>query len=80
MSDERFLDEPAPARSGGDIEAILEDGPADLPAELRRRIVEADSYTVKVPHLGGYEHFERVADSGDASAVFRWTARTRIAE
>ena len=53
----------------------LEGGPADLPAEARRVRTEATPLTIKVEHLGGYEHFERAADGR-----YRWTVRTRIAE
>jgi hypothetical protein len=81
MLDGQIRDEHTRAQVGSDIEAILTDGPADLPTELRRLLVEAGSQKVKVPHRDGYEHFERVSESGDAtSAIFRWTTRTRIAE
>ncbi|MDG4830606.1 DUF5988 family protein [Solwaraspora sp. WMMD1047] len=80
MPDRQLREMPSSAQVG-DIEAILEEGPADLPTELRRRTVAADSMKIKVPHLNGYEHFERVPKPGDTtSAVFRWTTRTRIAE
>ncbi|MGP4114150.1 DUF5988 family protein [Streptomyces sp. 4N509B] len=65
------------------ITAILEGGPVDLPAESRTRRVGSTDQKVKVLHHGGYEHFELVRqDRQDdhASAVFRWTMRTRIAE
>lgn len=65
-------------------EVILEGGPAGLPTEARVRRVPGDCPTVKIPYLGGYEHFERPpevpADDGREPVVFRWTMRTRIAE
>ncbi|BCB84560.1 DUF5988 family protein [Phytohabitans suffuscus] len=64
------------------VEAALEGGPADLPPQLRRTRVTMDADVVKVPYLGGYEHFARVgAESpGSGHVLFRWSARTRIAE
>ncbi|MEU4366841.1 DUF5988 family protein [Micromonospora chersina] len=66
----------------GIVEAVLEGGPATLPAELRNHRVSPVDSKIKVRHYGGYEHFERdsagVADG--APVVFRWTGRTRIAE
>ncbi|MFD2767398.1 DUF5988 family protein [Micromonospora eburnea] len=66
------------------VEIILEGGPADLTKV--QRVVRADSLTqrIKIVRLGGYEHFERDPHTptppDDARVVFRWTARTRIAE
>jgi hypothetical protein len=62
----------------------LEGGPADLPEELRARLTSDDEYKVKIRHGGGYEHFERTDErralpDGEA-VIYRWTARTRIAE
>jgi hypothetical protein len=66
------------------VDVVLEGGPADLPATARTRRAGADEYSIKVPHRGGYEHFERVPDTSAAdrfaAVVYRWTARTRIAE
>jgi hypothetical protein len=31
-----------------------------------------------VPHLGGYEHFER--DPASSRPVYRWSYRTKVAE
>jgi hypothetical protein len=65
------------------ISVVLEGGPADLPAALRRQSEHIDDTKIKVMHLGGYEHFERTAEpAGDGTrpVVFRWTMRTRIAE
>lgn len=64
--------------------AVLEGGPADLPETARRCLAALDGATIKVLHMGGYEHFERtVAGTGAGHpepVVYRWTARTRIAE
>jgi hypothetical protein len=66
------------------IEAILEGGPDGLALTHRRcRVVEADD-KIKVPYLGGYEHFERTSEytdhEGAPRRVYRWTTRTKIAE
>jgi hypothetical protein len=58
-----------------DVDVVLEGGPNDLPAEARKRRVPAGDQKVKVEHCGGYEHFER-----SGAGVYRWTARTKIAE
>ena len=66
------------------IDAVLEGGPLDFPADTRRCRAARDERTVKVLHRGGYEHFERAAErspqDGGAPAVYQWTSRTRIAE
>ncbi|MFG1674677.1 DUF5988 family protein [Micromonospora sp. NPDC049282] len=70
------------ADAAGVVEAVLEGGPAMLPAELRNQRVSLVESKIKVRYYGGYEHFERdpaVALDG-VPAVFRWTGRTRIAE
>ncbi|MGP3972111.1 DUF5988 family protein [Streptomyces sp. 6N223] len=68
----------------GMIDAILEGGPPDLPHRERIRRVSSGDRKVKVPHHGGYEHFELVDDSSDTTeyspVLFRWTMRTKIAE
>jgi hypothetical protein len=64
-------------------DAVLEGGPHHLPADLRSVRVAADDGTVKIPFAGGYEHFERVdgvAGEDGNPLVYRWSARTRIAE
>jgi hypothetical protein len=72
------VDGPVPARF---IEAVLEGGPADLPTDLRAHRIRPRECKIKVPHYGGYEHFERdPADGYAVPTVFRWTGRTRIAE
>ncbi|WP_432906167.1 DUF5988 family protein [Micromonospora matsumotoense] len=58
----------------------LEGGPASLPPELRSQRISPDAPKVKVPHHGGYEHFERPDDGDDEPLVFRWAYRSRIAE
>jgi uncharacterized protein DUF5988 len=68
----------------GDVDVVLTGGPVDLPdTHRRRRAVDAD-YEIKVPHLGGYEHFERTEETAEATGstlrIYRWTMRTLIAE
>lgn len=64
-----------------EIDVILEGGPTGFPAELRMRRTAADEVKVKVPYLGGYEHFERTAESDvPGPVVYRWTGRTHVAE
>ncbi|MFC4507632.1 MULTISPECIES: DUF5988 family protein [Streptomyces] len=66
------------------VKALLVGGPSALPAEERVRI--AHSLTEKIKHrfLAGYEHFVHEGEfrtvEGQELAVFRWTARTAIAE
>jgi hypothetical protein len=67
------------------VEAVLEGGPADMPATERRRRVIAGESRIKVQHYGGYEHFELDSEntgSADERAqhIYRWVARTCIAE
>jgi hypothetical protein len=64
------------------VDAVLEGGPLDLPANLRRQRAVTRDRKIKVEHRGGYEHFERDENPGreDERVVFRWIARTRIAE
>lgn len=71
------------------VAAVLEGGPADLPAAERSRRVAARDDKIKIAYLGGYEHFARLPPSQSAAAaegdqtapvVYRWTARTLIAE
>ena len=76
---------PAPSMSTeavGIVEAVLEGGPVNLPAELRRHRVSPVADKIKVHYYGGYEHFERDSSriTEGRPAVFRWTGRTRIAE
>jgi hypothetical protein len=75
------------------LDVQLEGGPADIPASLRTQRITNIEHRVKIPHRGGYEHFERTvatevppaagesSDSANiAPVVFHWTMRTKIAE
>jgi hypothetical protein len=67
------------------LDAVLEGGPADIPATERYRQVSAGEIKVKVPHQGGYEHFERTGEQlngtdGHLRSIYRWVTRTRVAE
>jgi Family of unknown function (DUF5988) len=69
--------------SGTDtIRAILEGGPESIPDTSRVQLVSRHEEKIKLPHYGGYEHFERAGlFGGDAmEIIFRWTARTELAE
>ncbi|WP_416904067.1 DUF5988 family protein [Micromonospora echinospora] len=68
--------------AGGIVDAVLEGGPTTLPAEQRSHRVALREHKIKVPHHGGYEHFERdaVGVVDGVPLVFRWSGRTRIAE
>ena len=72
---------------GGDTGAmahkvVLEGGPDDLPEGIVT--VETPGEDVKIPHLGGYEHFretERRHDTAEGTLrVYEWWERTEIAE
>ena len=65
------------------VTAVLHGGPADLPPNMRRCEVAVDQQKIKVPWLGGNEHFERdveAAQDPGQPVVFRWSYRTRVAE
>jgi len=50
---------------------------------MRRCEVAVDQQKIKVPWLGGNEHFERdveAAQEPGQPVVFRWSYRTRVAE
>lgn len=70
--------------AGNDMTAVLTGGPATLSRSDREHTVTADVDYIKVRHLGGYEHFERVDedlnDGGGDPVTFQWVRRTRIAE
>jgi hypothetical protein len=71
---------PLPDRA---VEVLLSGGPTDLPSASRRLRADAGESRIKMPHCGGYEHFERVDGQETADGrpvVYRWVARTRIAE
>ncbi|HZB47850.1 MAG TPA: DUF5988 family protein [Mycobacteriales bacterium] len=76
------MDGCAEARTAELVEVILEGGPGTLPTSMQVAATP-DTECLKVPSLGGYEHFERADDrvvDGGRQAVFRWTMRTAIAE
>jgi hypothetical protein len=59
---------------------VLEGGPAGITPGA----VPDGRDRLKIPHQGGYEHFERLdgaaSDTGADTAVYRWVARTKVAE
>jgi hypothetical protein len=57
------------------VDVLLEGGPADLDDRIR---IAPGEERIAVPHLGGYEHFER--DPESSRPVYRWSYRTKIAE
>ncbi|MFD0140954.1 MULTISPECIES: DUF5988 family protein [unclassified Streptomyces] len=61
---------------------FLEGGPDDLPERIVQ--VETPGEDVKLPHLGGYEHFRETPRREDTAAgtlrVYEWWERTEIAE
>jgi len=66
------------------LRAILHGGPESIPDESRVQLVSPLDAKIKLPHHGGYEHFERIAALGDIGVsdeiIFRWTTRTEMAE
>lgn len=62
------------------MEAVLLGGPEGIPGADRSCTVRDWQSTIKIPYLGGYEHFERTHDPEAWPAAFEWTMRTRIAE
>jgi|HubBroStandDraft_3_1064219.scaffolds.fasta_scaffold690459_2 hypothetical protein len=66
------------------VQAVLEGGPPTIPATARIQPVNSFDEKVKLPHYGGYEHFERtgsfVEDTSCRQIIFRWTMRTEVAE
>lgn len=66
------------------IRAVLEGGPESIPEGLRVQAASPLDDKIKLPHYGGYEHFERVTwhdqDSPGQHVRFRWTMRTEVAE
>jgi Family of unknown function (DUF5988) len=66
------------------IRAILHGGPESIPNETRVQLVSPLDEKIKLPHYGGYEHFERIV-AVDARHIpeeiaFLWTMRTEMAE
>lgn len=72
------------ASANNAVTAVLQGGPVDLPQTLRVQRVSRGDEKIKIPHYGGYEHFERVAEPAELTepqtVIFRWTMRTKIAE
>jgi hypothetical protein len=75
--------------AAGSVRAVLEGGPASFPEAWRVQAVGPQEEKIKIPHYGGYEHFERVGgldgnglDGNGAcrEVVFVWTMRTEMAE
>jgi hypothetical protein len=68
----------------GSVQAVLRGGPATIPAASRVQEVSPFAEKIKLPHYGGYEHFERAGwlDEGPSprSLIYRWTMRTKVAE
>lgn len=66
----------------GTVEVVLVGGPSDLPADVRTLRMHPGEYKIKIPHRGGYEHFELTDGEPVTSAplVLHWTTRTRVAE
>jgi hypothetical protein len=66
------------------VTAVLEGGPLDFPEAARKCLARLDDATIKIQHMGGHEHFQRVGAGAPADhagpVVYRWTTRTRIAE
>jgi Family of unknown function (DUF5988) len=66
------------------VRAVLEGGPTSIPTASRIQTVGPHDEKIKLPHYGGYEHFERAGESDENAScqeiVFRWTMRTEIAE
>jgi hypothetical protein len=64
--------------------AVLVGGPASIPKALRTQTVNPLEQKIKIPHYGGYEHFERTGkldeNTSSRQIVFRWTTRTEMAE
>jgi hypothetical protein len=72
------------ASTATSVRAVLEGGPASLSEALRVQTVSATTEKIKIPHYGGYEHFERTSEYqrnvSSAHVIFRWTTRTVVAE
>lgn len=65
------------------VQAVLEGGPESIPAAQRTQEVSPFDEKIKLPHHGGYEHFERVGSlEGNTveQLVYRWSMRTEVAE
>lgn len=66
------------------VQAVLQGGPATIPTASRMQEVNPLAEKIKLPHYGGYEHFERTAslveDTSCRQVIYRWTMRTELAE
>jgi hypothetical protein len=66
------------------VQAVLRGGPATIPAASRVQEISPYAEKIKLPHYGGYEHFERMAslveDTSCRQVIYRWTMRTELAE
>jgi hypothetical protein len=66
------------------VTAILTGGPVTIPSALRVRDIDPQDEKIKLPHYGGYEHFERTAnlvgDDACLRIIYQWTMRTEVAE
>ena len=66
------------------VRAILEGGPESIPAASRIQEVSPLDDKIKIPHYGGYEHFERIGWLEENTAaqhlIYRWKMRTEVAE
>ena len=66
------------------VRAVLHGGPENIPNETRVQLVSPLEEKIKLPHYGGYEHFERISvidTSGILEEItFHWTMRTEMAE
>ncbi|GAA2046084.1 hypothetical protein GCM10009839_57890 [Catenulispora yoronensis] len=59
---------------------VVEGGPPGL-AHAADSATFGGGERVKVPYLGGYEHYERVEEAdGPGPLVYRWLYRTAVAE
>jgi Family of unknown function (DUF5988) len=82
-----FNTESGPAADLG-VATVLDGGPTDFPDALRRQRHPVDQDgKIKIPHRGGYEHFQRGTGgcagppvNADLTEVYRWIGRTEIAE
>ncbi|MFJ2264537.1 DUF5988 family protein [Streptomyces sp. NPDC087844] len=76
-----MTEESTPSHDGEMIDALLQGAPEGMPTSVRAGRSAVADRKLKIPHYGGYEHFELVENPAENSqAVFRWTMRTRIAE
>jgi hypothetical protein len=64
------------------VDVLLEGGPADVPRKQQVLLDDETREKIKIPLLGGTEHFAVVGDpAADVNPrLYRWTMRTRIAE